>query len=49
MSDGNVVMVWEGKNGTYWCEISYWVGNGYQRCERQISASEFNRQRALGK
>lgn len=32
---GQIVTMWRGKNGTYWCLMRYWIGTGYQTVERQ--------------
>ncbi len=36
---GTVDYCWEGKNNTYWCVMSYWIGTGFQRVEREITES----------
>lgn len=38
---GKVVSVWKGKqddllNFTYWADVEYWVGTGYQKIMTQI-------------
>lgn len=42
-TEGNVVSVWQGKNGTFWCLMQYWVGTGFQNIEREIDESTYNR------
>lgn len=47
---GRVVSVWEGKqddllNFTYWADIEYWVGTGYQRIMTQIDFDTYKKYR----
>lgn len=39
--NGKVIMMWAGKNNTYWCKMQYWVGNGYQYAERQVDKDTY--------
>jgi hypothetical protein len=41
MDNGKVVMVWKGNNNTFWCLMQYWVGTGFQSCERQITHHQY--------
>lgn len=38
---GEIVMMWEGQNGTYWEKVRYWVGVGYQYSDRQTSKDRY--------
>ena len=40
--NGKIEYVWQGKNGKYFALISYWIGTGFQRVEREISEPVFN-------
>lgn len=41
-SEGEVVAVWNGKGGTFWCLMRYWIGTGYQYVEREITETAYN-------
>lgn len=49
---GKVVSVWEGKqddllNLTYWADVEYWVGTGYQKIMTQIDFVTYQKHKNL--
>ena len=40
--NGKIEYAWQGKNGRFFAIISYWIGTGFQRVEREINESVFN-------
>jgi hypothetical protein len=40
--NGKVSYMWEGKNGTYWALVAYWIGSGYQYVERQVDKDTYD-------
>jgi hypothetical protein len=33
---GTITKVWQGKNGTFWATVDYWIGTGWQSVTKQI-------------
>jgi hypothetical protein len=41
MKDRKVVMVWEGKNNTFWVKMAHWIGVGWIYTHHEVSKSWF--------
>ena len=38
---GEVVMMWKGKNDTYWCQMRRWIGTGYVYADYQVDQDRY--------
>ena len=41
-SKGEIVMMWKGKNDTYWCQMRRWIGTGYVYVDYEVDFETYD-------